>query len=249
MKNKILLYEELAINAFPALQTQTYDGWVLRYSKGHKENRINSIIPLYPSAIELHTKISECEKRYFSQGQPTLFKITEATGPDFDIILEKKGYEKISATYVMEMDLQDKTFTSGECILIDYPDGKWLDAYFSFNKYTDHEKMEAHARLYNDIKNTAMYARIVRNGVCVACGSLVIECGYMGLFNLVVDQPERQKGYGRIICETLLSEAQRLDAHTAYLQVSQDNFNAIKLYTKLGYELLYPYWYRKKVLN
>ena len=92
--------------------------------------------------------------------------------------------------------------------------------------------------------------RIVKNGASAACGSTVIERGCASLMNIVVDEPHRGKGYGQEICESLLSAAKRLGAHTAYLQVAQDNRKALALYAKLGYKKAYSYWYRaKKVLD
>ena len=92
--------------------------------------------------------------------------------------------------------------------------------------------------------------RIIKNGASVACGSAAIERGYMAMLNVVVDELHRGKGYGREICESLLSAAKRLDSHTAYLQVEQGNKKAVNLYAKLGYKNVYSYWYRvKKVGN
>lgn len=47
-KNEILRFEELALNALPAILTEFYDGWILRYSNGYTF-RGNSINPLYKS--------------------------------------------------------------------------------------------------------------------------------------------------------------------------------------------------------
>ena len=56
----------------------------------------------------------------------------------------------------------------------------------------------------------------------------------------------RGKGYGTEICESLLSASQRCGVHVAYLQVIRDNIRAVNLYTKLGYKVIYSYWYRVK---
>jgi len=86
--------------------------------------------------------------------------------------------------------------------------------------------------------------RILKDGISVACGSAVIERGYMGLLNIVVDEQHRGNGYGTEICESLLAAAMHRGAHTAYLQVVQDNHKAVNLYRKLGYKKIYSYWYR-----
>ena len=245
MNNKILLYEELSLNAHPALQTQLYDGWVLRFANGYT-NRANSINPLYPSALDLQTKIVECEKRYFSQGLPAVYKLTDGSDPNIDQALEQQGYAVATPTYVMDMDLQDKKFSPGDYIMTSHADDEWLNAYFTFGRYTDSVKMATATQILDNVKNAMICGRIIKNGASAACGSAVIERGYMALLNIVVDEPQRKKGYGAEICESLLSAAQRLGAHTAYLQVIQDNQAAVNLYTKLGYKTVYSYWYRAK---
>ena len=117
---------------------------------------------------------------------------------------------------------------------------------YAFSRYSDSAKKTTAKRILDNVKNTMVCGRIVKDGVPVACGSAVIECGYTALLNIVVDEPQRGNGYGREICESLLTEAKRLGAHTAYLQVAQDNYKAVNLYTKLGYSTVYSYWYRTK---
>ena len=87
MNSTILLYEELSLNAHPALQTQFFDGWVMRFANGYT-NRANSINPLYPSTLDLQIKIAECEKRYFAQGLPAVYRLTDGSDPNIDKTLE-----------------------------------------------------------------------------------------------------------------------------------------------------------------
>jgi GNAT superfamily N-acetyltransferase len=245
MKDKMLLYEELSLNAHPALQTLIYDGWLLRFANGYT-NRANSINPLYPSTLNLYEKVAECESRYFAQKLPAVYKLTDYSDSNIDKVLDDGGYAIVTPTYVMDMDLRNREFPTGDCITTSRADDKWLNAYFTFSKYTDSVKIETAKQILDNVKSPMICGRIIKNGVSVACGSAVIERGYMALLNIVVDEPQRGKGYGREICESLLAASKRLGAHTAYLQVVQDNQKAIDLYSKLGYKTLYSYWYRVK---
>jgi GNAT superfamily N-acetyltransferase len=245
MKNKVLLYEDLSLNSHPALQTQLYDGWVLRFANGYT-NRANSVSPLYPSTIDPYEKIAECESRYFAGGLPSVFKLTDYSDPDIDKILDDRGYSIVTPTYVMDMNLQNREFSPGDCVTANYADDDWLNAYFSFSNYTDNVKIETAKQILKNVKSPMICGRIVKDDASVACGSAVIERGYMALLNIVVDESQRGKGYGRKICESLLSASKQFGAHTAYLQVVQDNVKAVNLYKKLGYKAVYSYWYRVK---
>ena len=98
----------------------------------------------------------------------------------------------------------------------DYADDGWLNAYFTFSRYTDDVRMATAKQIVDNVKNDMVCGRLIKNGTSVACGSAVIERGYIALLNIVVDESERGKGYGKEICESLLSATQHFVAHTAY---------------------------------
>ena len=247
MTDKILMYEELSLNAWPSLQTQFYDGWVLRYTNGYSyTSRANSVNLLYPSTLDVNKKIIECEKRYFTQGVPAIFKITDGVDIEFDRLLDAKGYSVATPTYLMTADLNGLHFVSGECEMTSYIDNAWMEAYFALSNYTDNMKKSIARQIYENIKVDVLCGRIIKNNETIACGLCVIERGFAGLFNVVIDEQHRGKGYGRKICESLLAAAKQLGVHTTYLQVVQNNRTAVNLYTKLGYKTLYSYWYRVK---
>lgn len=248
MNEQIRLYEELSFNSHPSLQTQYYDGWILRFSNGYT-NRANSVNMIYPSTIDLHTKIEVCEERYFKQHQSSVFKVTDGSEEKLDSLLEDRGYQVVTPTNLMCMDLTDRQFASGNCIITEHADEEWLCTYFTLEHCADIQTQMTARQMMDRIQNRTLYGRIVENGKSIACASVVIERGYMTLVHVIVDETYRGRGYGRQLCESLLFEAKQLGAHTAYLQVVQNNQVAINLYEKLGYKKLYSYWYRVKRQN
>jgi GNAT superfamily N-acetyltransferase len=99
-------YEELAMNAWPALQTLLYDGWMLRFASGYTR-RSNSIAPLYPSTLPVDEKIRFCEAFYRERGLEVIFKLTSACQPaDLDTLLESKGYLMDATTSFQVLDLR-----------------------------------------------------------------------------------------------------------------------------------------------
>lgn len=245
MDSKIRLYEELSFNSHPSICTQYYDGWLLRFANGYT-NRANSVNMLYPSTINLETKIKVCEEQYSSQKQPCVFKVTESSEEGLDAMLEEKGYRIVTPTTLMDMNLTGKQFASHNCVITRATDREWLDTYFRFENCTDVNTQTTAKQMMDMILNTALYCRVVENGRSVACASAIIERGYMTLVHVIVDEKYRGRGYGRQVCEGLLTEAIKLGAHTAYLQVIKNNQIAVNLYKKLGYKDVYSYWYRVK---
>ncbi len=246
MKNNMIrYYEELSFNAHPSLQTQYYDGWVLRFANGYSA-RANSVNLIYPSTIDIKEKIAECEKRYSKQGLPCIFKVTDDNKEMLDGILEDKGYEVVTPTDVMVMDLSEKQFSAGDSIITEHLTDEWLNTYFTLEKYTNPVTCDTVRKIRQMIQVDTLYCHITKDGQNIACASAVIENGYVFIANVIVDEVHRGKGYGRSLCESLLGAAMEKGAHTAYLQVIQSNLIAKNLYAKLGYQKLYAYWYRKK---
>jgi len=249
MNDTVLLYEELSLNALPALQTQFFDGWVLRFTRGSGYNRANSVNMLYPSRLKIQDKIEECERCYFKNEQPAVFKITDHSDVEVEWLLEKRGYTVISPTYMMTADLSLEQFNDAVSDNFTFSfsrDDEWSDAYFSLSKYSDDKEIAITKQILDNIKVDTVFGRLVKDGKIIACGLCAVERGYTGLFNVVVDDALRGKGYGTEICTSLLSYVCSKGSHSAYLQVIQENTVALNMYKKLGFESAYSYWYRAK---
>lgn len=242
---EIILYEELSMNAHPALKTQLYDGWILRFSNGYT-NRANSVNPLYKSALPIEEKLDFCKDIYSSQGLPAVYKITPHSAKDLDGILDTCGYEKVTPTNVMVKKLTTADFYGFKSIITDKIDVGWQESYFRLNGITDDIKIKTGKAIQDGILNKTFCASVKEREVTAACGLCVIERGYAGLFDITVDQDCRRRGLGFDICSSLLASASRDGAKFAYLQVVADNAPAVALYKKLGFEFYYQYWYRVK---
>lgn len=248
MNEQIRFFEELSFNSHPSLQTQYYDGWLLRFSNGYT-NRANSVNMIYPSTIDIQAKIEECEERYSKHNLPCVFKVTDGSDTTLDSMLNDRGYQIVTPTDLMVMNLEDKYFEERECIITEQVTREWLDTYFTLEKYTNPNTCATATQMLHMIQNDTLYCRIEKDGKSIACASAVIERGYVTIVNVIVDEAHRGNGYGRWLCESLLSEAKKREADTAYLQVVQNNHIAATLYEKLGYKKLYSYWYRVKKQN
>ena len=66
--------EELSMNAWPAIKTCIYDGWIIRLANGYS-NRANSINPVYPSKINLEEKFKYCDEFFTRHNLPVAYKL------------------------------------------------------------------------------------------------------------------------------------------------------------------------------
>jgi ribosomal protein S18 acetylase RimI-like enzyme len=238
--------EELSMNAWPALQTMCYDGWILRFSNGYTR-RANSVIPLYASERETVEKIKACEKVYKDQGLATTFKMTAESQPlGLDDCLEAQGYQTDAQTSVQLVGLGrlDSAPVSGLDLEPSVTD-EWLAAFCRMSKLpTAHQT--THRQLLEAIIPAKCCATIEVDGQTVGCGLGVLQNGYLGLFDIVIETSFRRQGCGERLVRGLLSWGKQVGAHTAYLQVMLNNGPALRLYAKLGFQELYQYWYRLK---
>jgi ribosomal protein S18 acetylase RimI-like enzyme len=238
--------EELSMNAWPALHTVFYDGWILRFAGGYTR-RANSVAPLYPSSRDSAEKLPVCEALFRETQLPTVFKLaaTSQAGA-LDWLLAEHGYRSEALTSVQVLDLNKWTG--------DQPEGvessgavteEWLAAASRMSRARP-EQIAAHRKILALIVPARHFAWIEAEGQVIACGLGVAQDGYVGIFDIAVDPGRRRQGYAERLMQDLLAWGKQVGARTAYLQVMLDNEPALHLYQKLGFREAYQYWYRVK---
>ena len=241
----IRYFEELSMNAWPALQTMLYDGWVLRFAKGYTK-RSNSISPLYTSCDDTEQKVKNCEKLYNSLGFNTVYKMTSHALPsDLDRLLENRGYSAEAHTSVQTADLTVLPAVDPACIASPQLTDEWFHSFCSFSRVSG-ENQNTLKSMLQSIVPDKRFILLKSKGRPVACGMYVLEDGYAGVYEVVVDPAQRGQGFGRALMLNLLNHAKGMGVHKSYLQVVLDNTPALHLYRSLGYTEVYQYWYRVK---
>lgn len=243
---QIRRFEEISNNAWPALQTMQYDGWLLRFAGGVTK-RSNSINLLYPSAVDPEIKISFCEKIYNEHGITPCFKITPAADPiGIDKLLDRRGYyihSRISFQYL------DISGISGEPIRDVHIETElnesWIGHFIRMNDF-DPARKPVYIAIMRHVMTPKCLISLVRDRKTIGVGLGVLEGDHIGLFDIVVAREYRNTGLGYLIVENILRWGRHNGASTAYLQVLSDNGPALRLYEKMGFKELYPYWYRMK---
>lgn len=246
MRDTISTLEEISLNAWPALQTILYDGWLLRFADGYTK-RANSINPRFPSTIAFDEKLKFCEDLYKGKNLDAVFKITpEARPANLDYLLSERGYRKDGHVSVQCLGLESYNDKKSICVNVEKNmSEQWLESFCRMNNLSDYQQLTLR-QMMNNIIPKHCFASIVSEDKIISCGLGVLQMGYIGLFDIVTDQAYRQRGYGRLLIQNILNWGIESNAHTAYLQVLMDNIPATHLYSKLGFIESYQYWYRIK---
>lgn len=237
--------EELSLNAWPALQTHLYDGWILRFANGYTK-RSNSVSPLYPAKISLPEKIDYCETAYHLHELPVIFKLTPESQPgEIDRQLEARQYVRLDETAVRLLQMRDYQYRiPAEVISENRFSQEWLNGFLHCANLDLclHDSAKA---VLNHITGEVIVVRKEIGGRTVGCGFGAMERGYVGIFDIVVAPQYRGFGHGREIMDGILRVAWEKGVKSAYLSVVVGNTVAENLYQKLGFQEVYRYWYRK----
>lgn len=265
---EIKYMEEMSLNAWPSYRIELYDGWLLRYSHNYTY-RTNSVEQIGTGTIPLEEKILYCETIYRGLNCPTNFKIQPLLDPEFDRILEARGYQIRRPTDVMTMKIADANLlqeTGKEFVfdnrlnlptLVHYGEDttvqlnafvtdEWLKGLFSLNGTSDPTLRRIVPKMYAAIPKKTIVASVEIDGRMVASGLGIRDRDWVGIYAVYVSPSCWSRGYARAVCSTLLREAAGLGAERAYLQMASDNRKARALYESLGFSDFYTYWFRSK---
>jgi GNAT superfamily N-acetyltransferase len=239
--------EELTINAWPSLQTILLDGWVIRMAEGYTK-RANSVNPIYSFKNNLDEKINYCENIYKKNKLPTIYKIVECEEQKIiDKRLEELNYDKIDLTSVQICgELNRQNYTIGKVILNNKFTEDWKNCFYYCAKIKSNETIDTIENMLKNIRHDIVSVYNKEKGTFIGCGFGVIEKDFVGLYDIIVNEEFRGKGYGKEIVETILAKAKETGAKKAYLSVVNNNITAKTLYEKIGFQEIYKYWYRIK---
>jgi ribosomal protein S18 acetylase RimI-like enzyme len=239
--------ERHSLDALPALRTENYDGWKLRFANGHTR-RANSVNILAAGVLPLEQKVVHCEKAYEKVDQPCHFRLTRLADPSLDGFLEDRGYGLHDPTEIRIMNtVETKTFSpSGKVILSNQPTEAWLK---TLAQLTDQSpaKQATFLKMIELTNLETRFASISSDGKIVSCGLGIGSEPYIGLFEFATDPKYRRQGLARDIVQTLLNDAKNRSIDTAYLQVVVSNAAGASFWGEMGFnQSLYSYHYRSK---
>lgn len=238
--------EEISLNAWPSLQQILYDGWILRFADGHTK-RANSVNPIYLGNKNIYEKIPRCEQIYLNKNLRPVFRITPLAYPEnLDGILADAGFEEKDVSSVQVRDLVSlETQATSSVEIWTEVSQEWLDNLVHFGAIPAQE-WELLIGILLNIATEKCFALLLKDNQVVSCGLGVLENQYIGLFEIITVPNKRRRGFGRELILNIIDWGKKKGATKAYLQVVMNNEPALNLYSNLGFEEIYQYFYRIK---
>lgn len=240
-RDEVLQLEELNFNAWPALKTVHYDGWLLRCTGG-ASRRPNSVNCVAPSTIPLGEKIDAAAALYARWRQRLVFRLTPLADEGLDRMLEQRGYTIEEPTFVQLAEIKEVA-SAQDTVVFDHASDAWIEAATSVRGLSGEEAV-IFAAQHRAVAVGSAWSLVQMSGRPVAVGIAAIERGWAGLHGIHVANGVRRQGLARKLSEVLLGFSYARGARRAWLQVAQSNLAALPLYHGLGFRTAYSYHHR-----
>jgi GNAT superfamily N-acetyltransferase len=238
--------ERASLRAWPAVQEHMLDGWLLRFSEGYTR-RANCATAYISNPSALGPQITACETLFREHALPCIFRLASPwPQPALDHELARRGYVVSDLTRVLALRLPggEADFQSHSVSFMGDLT-QWLHVYYGVSQASPANRT-AHERILDQVGGRLVLARVSSGESPAACGLGVVDEEFVGLFDIVVRTDVRRQGFGFAVLSALLREARMRGARRAYLQVTDANAAARRLYGQFGFREVYHYWYRQR---
>lgn len=240
--------EDAGLNASAPPQQRWVDGWLVRLSPG-KAKRARCINAVATGRMPVAAKLALCEPVFAQAGLPLMVRITPFSEPaGLDSTLEAMGFQRFDDTRVMVLeDLSKLVVPSLPAGLSIQSVG--LEAFaqrVGALRGSPLAQRQAHGQRLAQSPVPFRAYEMKLDGDVVACGQFALESDLVGLYDIFTAESARGRGLASRLCAHLLTEAHRLGARHAYLQVESDNHPARTIYHRLGFGDAYAYHYRAR---
>ena len=241
----VLALEEVAAKGWPAPDHRWLGRWLLRAAEGYT-GRANSVLPLGDPGRPLDAALAEVEAWYGERGLPARVVIPTPAREALDAALAERGWTAYNPTQVLTADVEttlarlaaraDLPPVAVEATLGD----DWIGAYH----YRGGGPLPQVGRAIMTGAAAPGFA-VVRSGDGVlAVARASVDDGWVGVTAVEVDPAHRRRGLASHVMREVLRWAAGLGAHSAYLQVAEENGPALALYDRLGFAPHHRYRYR-----
>lgn len=238
--------QERVARAVPAEHTERFGGWWLRHAPGCSW-WVASVLPHGgTSPAELEERIEAAEAYCAARGVPTLVQMTPGVFAEpLDRLLEARGYERqasVSFQIAQTADVLARAPRGGalQVRLEERLTREWFDVLQSVVG----GDAEARWKLVQRVEERAAYASVLLGDEPVGVGRAVVETGWAGIYNMATLPAARGKGAASTVLGALADWAAVNDAERMYLQVEHENEGAARIYERVGFSELTPFYFR-----
>ena len=242
--------EPQAIASWPARESTTLHGWLLRFTNGFT-HRGNSVATLHFVGTDLAEAIVMVEREYRRRALRPMFQIASSVAPpDLATPLLARGYQVITPTFVLigtPTRICDRLPETRGVRTAHEPDEGFVSLVLEGSRSHDdgRERIEILSR-QNLVASGITCATVEADGKTVACGTGTLTGEHVGI-NMMRTRPEyRRQGYARRVLKAIAQWAAEQGAKRLYLSVEMENVPAVALYRNAGFEPGYTYRYYRK---
>ncbi len=255
--------EELAASGWPPRESRRLGSWQLR-ANGGVTRRANSVLAAGP--FPEGDWLEEAERFYRDRGLPPCFHVSDFSPPELDSLLAAADYEEAMHCLMLAAscreiinraaDLglvcpamaaaegtEEFRFTGTGVILAPEVSEPWLDDFLRMEGFPD-SRREGYRSIFAAMPSPKAFVAIVDQGEPIGVGTAVVEAGWAGISNVIVDPRHRRKRAAARMLLALAAWSAEAGAEGMYLQVLEKNAPALELYGKLGFAAVSGYHYR-----
>ena len=247
--------QEILMNCWPAHYYYFLNGWVMCFTEG-VTSRANSVFPLNYTGdtYSLERDIKFVEKAYQACNLPTIFTIPDYFEPkNLDVKLIEHGYQQLGCiTHTMIITVQGlrNEINNDEFSYIFHSERvNKISTFLSKFSKRDLQSQNVLDRLANRIiiPQKRYIVAEYGNKVVGTLMGILDPHGFLYLAEVLVDPDFRQQKIATSMYFKTINEwGIPNGVKKIWLQVEIENMEAMNLYTKLGFEKAYSYYYLEK---
>jgi GNAT superfamily N-acetyltransferase len=246
---EIAALQERAARAIPGKVSKRIAGCFLRYSDAPTSWWSGTVLMHGdPEGRSLAGRIAAVEGFYRSYESVTRFQVCPACPPELDAALAERGYcvDRVVTLQAAHADhVAAATVGPGIEVTLDRsPSRAWFDLLMSVHglpRDTDPEW-----QIFERVDRPTAYATARLNGRPVAVGRASEDTDWVGIFNMATLPEARGRGAAASILAALARWARPRGNPRMYLQVSVGADSAMRLYERVGFQVLCGYHYRMR---
>jgi ribosomal protein S18 acetylase RimI-like enzyme len=231
--------ERVASLAWPAPDADRLGDWQLRAAGGWT-GRANSALPIGDPGVELPEAIEAVRRWYAARGLPARINVPLPLAGAVDAALDRAGWDRSRPTLVQTARLADLGADEPDVRLDPTPTPEWL-AVAAARK----GGLPPQAVRVLTGPDQVRFATVGDGAQPLATARGAVVSGFLHLSLVEVAEPARRRGLAGRVTRALAGWAAAAGAHTALLQVQDDNPPAIALYARLGFTTHHSYVTRR----